>query len=206
MEPKKTMSEYENEDAQTQEDEQDESQDSNDEGVGEDTQGDEGEDTNYQSLYEQTQAELKEVTDKYEQARNDKNGLLRKVNKVKDSKSQPSNLSDERLDKLELRQLDPSLSTTLMQDVLLVKTAKGYSEITDAYNDPMIQSYINDVRESEGKKEKVNKAMPKAQGGSSVSPGGSKQLPSQSKDWLKKLPGKNDDQVANELQERFFPK
>ncbi len=190
------MSEEYNEDVQPQETEQEETPDFQEE-EGEDTPGEGEETTDYKALYE-------DLLPKYEQTKKDKNGLLNKVSKVT-KKSQPtSGISDERLDKLELRQIDSNLTADQIQDILVIKKAKGLDDVTEAYQNPMVQSFLKDFRATQEKKDKVNKATPKAQGGSAVSSGGAKRLPSQNKDWLNKLPGKGDDAVVNELQERFF--
>ena len=148
----------------------------------------------------------------YEKEREMRQGLVGKVKKLSETKGEEpksqtpssSNYSEERLDKLELRQIDKDLTAEQTEEILTIKKAKGLSDVSDAYNHPMIQSYLKSVRETENKQQATEKAIPKTQGGSTVAESQPRRV-NQSRDWLKQLPGDATDEVAEALKDRFFP-
>lgn len=85
-----------------------------------------------------------------------------KIEKVKATRpTTPQALPDDRLDKIELRQLDPSLTPEQITEVLLIKQAKGYSDASQALGDPLVKAFLSSVRSETQKEEAINRAMPK---------------------------------------------
>ena len=181
------MSEYNEDDAQVQENEQEQE-------APEETPQDnivEGEDdeVDYRALYEKEKEQ--------------RQGLVKKVSVLK-KKSQSSPQADnERLDKIELRQLNPNLTAEQANSILKLKKANGGS-VEEAYNDPMVQAFISAENAKKEKTEKVANATPKTQSGSSVDANAGKFNISHSKDWLKQLPGDNTMEVAKALEDAFL--
>lgn len=189
------MSNKHNEEAQPQENEQeqeapsDEEQDT-DEGGGE---------PDYKALYEK--------------AKKDKNGLLQKVKKMeeavkgesKEPAPQSSNISEDRLDKIELGQIDNTLNAEQKTNILTLKKAMGLSDVSEAYNHPMVQSYLKDAKAKTEKQAKTEKATPKTQTRSNVSGNEPRKMPTSQRDWLKQAPGRDNlNEMAQHLSERFF--
>jgi len=145
----------------------------------------------------------------YEKEKEMRQGLVRKVEKLtKQGKSSISpTIDDTRLDKIELRQLQPDLTAEEIENILTIKKAKGYSDVGQTLEDPLIKAFLKESREQREKKEKVNKAIPKPSKGSSVSSPTSKSVPiNKSKNWAEQIPkGADTQQVAEFLEERFFP-
>lgn len=167
--------------------------DQSEEDNGESTEGEEDE-PDYKALYEKEKSM--------------RQGLVKKL-QVK-TKSQPkeasqsaSAYSEERLDRLELRQLDPDLTAEQIQEILLIKKAKGLSDVTKAYENPMVQSWLTNAKSESEQKAKVKKAIPKAQGKTSVSEPQKTTL-KKSDNWLKEIPRESTDDVAKILEEHFF--
>jgi len=120
-------------------------------------------------------------------------------------KAPTPSLDLERLDKLELRMLDKDLSAEQVTDILLLKNAKGLADVSEAYNHPMIQTWLQQTRSEKAKDDSIKKATPKAQ--RSVAPSGETKKGvelSKSKNWVEKLPSDNLDAVAQALTENFF--
>ncbi len=159
-----------------------------------------GEETDYKALYEK-EKEMRQ-------------GLVSKVKKLTETrqeeessqkgKSSESSGSEDRLDKIELRQLDPNLTSDQMEDVLTIKKAKGLSDVSEAYQHPMVKAYINEQRQQTDKQQKTEQATPKTQNQSNVPSNEPQRLSRQNKDWLSKSPGRdNTEEMAKHLKERF---
>lgn len=166
--------------------------DQSDEDTGESDEG-EADEPDYKALYEKEKAM--------------RQGLVKKLQVTK-VKSQPKEAiqpaySEERLDKLELRQLDPDLTADQIQEILLIKKAKGLNDITKAYDNPMVQSWLATARADAELKGKVKKAIPKAQGKASVSEPSRTTL-KHNTNWLKDIPKESTEDVAKIIEETFF--
>lgn len=152
----------------------------------------------------------------YQKEKEMRQGLVNKVKKLTENKgeegeeksqTQPESggYSEDRLDKIELRQLDPDLTSEQADEILTIKKAKGLSDVSDAYNNPISQAFLKQVREQQGKKENVDNSVPKTQNQSNVSSDEPRRLPKQNKDWLEKKPPRdNTNEMAQYLKERFF--
>lgn len=154
---------------------------------------------------------------KYEEEKRQRQGLVDKVKKMEQEikgnqgeekqgqAESSSNLSEERLDKIELKQVDPNLNQDEMKEILTIKKAKGLQEATDAYNDPVAQAFLKDVRAQEEKKGKTEQAAPNTQpNNASASGDNSPKLKTQSKNWNESLPGDSTEEMAKVLKERYF--
>jgi len=183
----------EKEELDTQESQDEETQSDEDTGKSDEGESDE---PDYKALYE-------ELKPKYEKAKHDKNGLLKKVSLKSQPKEVSSSISEERLDKLELRMLDPDLTNEQVQEILLIKKAKGLSDAKSAYENPLIQSWLTTAKSDSEKKAKINRAIPRAQGKTSVDNSTKKTL-QHNDNWLKSMPHESTDEVAKILEEHFF--
>lgn len=167
--------------------------DSNDEDTGNSDEG-ESEEPDYKALYEKEKSM--------------RQGLVKKLQVSKVVKSQPkevsqSTYSEERLDKLELRQLDPDLTAEQIQEILLIKKAKGFNDVSQAYENPMVQSWLATSKAESEHKDKVKRAIPKAQSKTSVSAPAKTTL-NKSSNWLKNMPSESTEDVAKIIEETFF--
>lgn len=191
------MSDEYNEEQEPQETPEDESPDSDN--GDETTENGESEDS------EDLATQVEALKGELETVRKDKNGLLRKLDKV--SKSKPKTVatveSTERLDKLELRQLDNELTKDQIVDILTIKEAKGYADVSDAYEDPMVQAFLEKSRASSEKQEKINKAIPRTTGRSTGSVSKPARLGNQSKDWGKQIPTMTTQEAQELIADRF---
>lgn len=164
------------------------------------------EDTGEEESGESSEPDYKAL---YEKEKSMRQGLVKKlqVSKVKSQPretSQPvSALSEERLDKLELRQIDPDLTADQIQEILTIKKAKGLADVTKAYENPMVQSWLTSVRAESEHKDRVKKAIPKAQSKSAVSEPQRTTLKHNS-NWLKDIPKESTEDVAKIIEETFF--
>jgi len=129
-------------------------------------------------------------------------GLSKKVKAVK--KAKPQSNSDERLDKLELRQIDGDLSSEQISDILLIKNTKGLDNVNDAYKEPMVQAFLNAERSKNDKRQKIDKAVPFSQNRNAGTVKTKKGVSNGGRDWIKKMPSENTQEVADVLTERFF--
>jgi len=150
---------------------------------------------------EELQAQINKLTEENQGLKDQRRGLSKKV---KQGKARPSTFQDsDRLDRLELRQLDSELSADQIVDILTIKKAKGIEDVNDAYNEPMVQALLDKTRSEQGKKDRIDKAVPSSQGRNAESTGGSRTV-SNSKNWVKEMPKESTEDVANALNERFF--
>ncbi len=167
--------------------------------------GDESAENGESEDSEDLNAAIEALKEENASLKKDNHGLSRKLKKV--SKSKPKVVeavdSTERLDKLELRQLDSELDKDQMLSILQIKEAKGYEDVSDAYNDPMVQAFLEKVRTDDGKQEKIQKAIPKATGRNANSAKTSKRLGNQTKNWGKQIPSMTTQEAQDLLAERF---
>jgi hypothetical protein len=119
------------------------------------TESEEGEEGEGEDLVEKLQKELEEVKAKYEKARADKNGLLKKV------KTKPAQGDTDRYDRLELRILDKDLTADQISEILTYSKAKGITA-DEAYNSRIIQSFLKEAKEDAERERKLKEATPKA--------------------------------------------
>lgn len=162
----------------------------------------EGSDDSGESEVERLQRELEET-------RRDKNGLIKKVNALeKTSKPSPTPTASnetERLDRMELRMLDSKLTSEQIQEILLIKKAKGLTDVSDAYSNPMIQTWLSQSRTDKDTDDKVRKAIPKAQRNMTSQPQEKKQNGIRyNKDWIQEIPSDNTRSVAQMLEESIL--
>lgn len=149
---------------------------------------------------EELQAQIDKLTKENQGLKDQRRGLSKKVKENK----KPSTVQDnDRLDRLELRQLDSELNAEQIVDILTIKKAKGIEDVNDAYNEPMVQAFLDKTRSEQGKKDRIDKAVPSSQGRNAESTGGSKTV-SNSSNWVKEMPKESTEDVANALNERFF--
>lgn len=153
------------------------------------------------------ESEVARLQRELEETRRDKNGLIKKVNALeKSSKPSPtptvSANEAERLDRLELRMLDPKLTSEQIQEILLIKKAKGLADVSDAYSSPMIQTWLSQSRTEKETDDKVRKAIPKAQRNMTSQP--QEKKPSGVKynnNWVQEIPSDNTRAIAKMLEE-----
>jgi len=156
------------------------------------------------------ESEVARLQRELEETRRDKNGLIKKVNALeKTSKPSPtptvSANEAERLDRLELRMLDSKLTSEQIQEILLIKKAKGLADVSDAYSSPMIQTWISQSRSDKETDDKVRKAIPKAQRNMTSQPQEKKQNGIKyNKDWIQEIPSDNTRSVAQMLEESIL--
>jgi len=146
--------------------------------------------------------EVEELKKENEDLKEQRRGLSKKVKAVK--KAKPQSNSDERLDRLELRQIDSDLSSEQISDILLIKNTKGLENVNDAYKEPMVQAFLDAERAKNDKKQKIDKAIPSSQNQNAGSVKSSRRVSNNNKDWVKKMPSDNTQDVADELTKRFF--
>lgn len=155
------------------------------------------------------ESEVARLQRELEETRRDKNGLIKKVSALeKTSKPSPkptvSNES-ERLDRMELRMLDSKLTSEQIQEILLIKKAKGLADVSDAYSSPMIQTWLSQSRTEKETDDKVRKAIPKAQRNMTSQPQEKKQNGIRyNKDWIQEIPSDNTRSVAQMLEESIL--
>lgn len=183
--------------------------------------GQETDDQTQQNGEEQTtesggELDYESLKQKYEEEKKQRQGLVDKVKKMEQElkgnrgeeqgqAESSSNLSEERLDKIELKQLDPNLNQDEMKEILTIKKAKGLQDASDAYNDPVAQAFLKDVRAQEQKKSSTEQAAPNTQpNNASTSGDESPRLKTQSKNWNESLPGDSTEEMAKVLEERYF--
>lgn len=156
------------------------------------------------------ESEIKKVIRERDEARRDKNGLITKVNALEKAlkpspKPQVSFSENERLDKLELRMLDKDLTSEQIQDILLIKKAKGLTDVSEAYSHPMVRSWLTSSRSEKETDDKVRKAIPKAQRNMTSQPQEKKQLGIKyNKNWVQEIPSDNTRLVAQMLEESLL--
>lgn len=156
------------------------------------------------------ESEVARLQRELEETRRDKNGLIKKVNALeKTSRPSPtpqvSANEAERLDRLELRMLDSKLTSEQIQEILLIKKAKGLTDVSDAYSSPMIQTWLSQSRTEKETDDKVRKAIPKAQRNMTSQPQEKKQNGIRySKDWIQEIPSDNTRSVARMLEESIL--
>lgn len=156
------------------------------------------------------ESEVARLQRELEETRRDKNGLIKKVNALeKTSKPSPtpqvSANEAERLDRLELRMLDSKLTSEQIQEILLIKKAKGLTDVSDAYSSPMIQTWLSQSRTDKETDDKVRKAIPKAQRNMTSQPQEKKQTGIKyNKDWIQEIPSDNTRLVAQMLEESML--
>lgn len=156
------------------------------------------------------ESEVARLQRELEETRRDKNGLIKKVTALeKTSRPSPtpqvSANEAERLDRLELRMLDSKLTSEQIQEILLIKKAKGLTDVSDAYSNPMIQTWLSQSRTEKETDDKVRKAIPKAQRNMTSQPTDKK--PSgikYNKDWVQEIPSDNTRVVAQMLEESIL--
>jgi len=162
------------------------------------------EDTGEEETGEASEPDYKAL---YEKEKSMRQGLVKKL-QVSKVKSQPKEVSqptfsEERLDKLELRQIDPDLTAEQIQEIILIKKAKGLTDVTKAYENPMVQSWLTSARSESEHKDRVKKAIPKAQGKSVISEPQRTSL-KHNNNWLKNMPKESTEDVAKIIEETFF--
>lgn len=192
-------------DTQNQEEETyEETEETSEETSSEDDKGETSED--YKALYEKE----KQAHEKEKAMRQ---GMVSKLKALTTKKSEPKvqptvqPADTDRLDRLELRQIDPNLTAEQVKEILLTKKTRGLSDAIDAYNHPIIQSWLKDERakasEEKAKteqKEKIEKATPKTQGGGTSSSPARQTL---NKEWSKGM-GSNLQEVASILEKEIL--
>jgi len=162
------------------------------------------EDTGEEETGESSEPDYKAL---YEKEKSMRQGLVKKL-QVSKVKSQPKEVSqptfsEERLDKLELRQIDPDLTAEQIQEIILIKKAKGLTDVTKAYDNPMVQSWLTSARSESEHKDRVKKAIPKAQGKSVISEPQRTSL-KHNNNWLKNMPKESTEDVAKIIEDTFF--
>lgn len=156
------------------------------------------------------ESEVARLQRELEETRRDKNGLIKKVNALEKTsrpspKPQASSNESERLDRMELRMLDSKLTSEQIQEILLIKKAKGLTDVSDAYSSPMIQTWLSQSRTDKETDDKVRKAIPKAQRNMTSQPTDKK--PSgikYNKDWVQEIPSDNTRVVAQMLEDSIL--
>lgn len=152
---------------------------------------------------ETLKAKLNEVT-------RDKNGLIKKVNALTRSSNPTSQApvapaESERLDKLELQMIDSKLTSEQKQEILLIKNAKGLADVSEAYNLPMVQSWLKESRTDRETDDKIRKATPKAQRSMTSQPQDKKTSGIKyNKDWVQEIPSDNTRAIAQMLEESIL--
>ena len=155
----------------------------------------EGEDQNSQTDWE---ARAKELEGKLKR-------VTTKLQKQKEAPVREPVIADERLDKIELRQLDPDLTPEQISEILTIKKAKGYGDATEALNDPMIKAYLSTLRAEQATEQKISGAIPRpsTKSASSVPPPKTT-LNKAGSDWVNAVPkGSTDEELGSFLSERF---
>lgn len=185
--------EFETDEVENQEEEEETSEETSEE-------SEEGEsETDYKALYEkEKKAKEKEMTMRQ--------GMVKKLQALTTTKkSEPtiqkeSSSDTDRLDRLELRQIDDKLTAEEIKEILVTKKTRGLSDAVEAYNLPMVQAWLKETRASTEKKEKIEKAIPKTQGGGSNSQPARQNI---KKEWSKGM-GSNLQEVASILEKEIL--
>lgn len=128
-----------------------------------------------------------------------------KLQKQKETPVKEPAIADERLDKIELRQLDPSLTPEQISEVLTIKKAKGYGDASEALNDPMVKAYLSTLRAEQATEQKINSAIPRpsTKSASSVPPPKTT-INKVGSDWVNTVPkGSTNEELGSYLSERF---
>jgi hypothetical protein len=156
------------------------------------------------------ESEVTRLQRELEETRRDKNGLIKKVTALEKTsrpspKPQVSANENERLDRLELRMLDKDLTSEQIQDILLIKKAKGLTDVSEAYSHPMVSSWLTSSRSEKETDDKIRKATPKAQRNMTSQPQEKKITGIKyNKDWVQEIPSDNTRKVAQMLEESIL--